>query len=182
MAGRFYHERRRGFAVQVCSLCYEGNRHDEELMRAYCRDPGRHHGSTAVLVTWSPEKYLLVRIRPFPANSPHGNFIKCVGGKLCRGEQCTYAHSDEEVLVWNTLLDEKRLHVDSRYKPPPARPAWQAFSTRQNAGALKYGVRPALQLQSRAAPAVNRSPVQVSDKDCTNSTWFTHRFTLAFLC
>ena len=176
MAARFYHERRRGFAVQICSLCFEKNLHDEELMRVYCRDHVHHRGSTAaVLVTWSPEKYLLVQIRPFPTTPlTYGKYIKCAGGDLCRRSQCTYAHSDEELLVWNTLLEEKRQHGDSGYKPQAPRPAWYAASARPSASAPKYGLRPVMQLQSKAIP-VNRpssGPVHVSDMfACT--TMFT---------
>ena len=102
MAYIYYQERRRCFAVQVCSTCRENDPGDEELMRVYCRAYSRHKGAPAALVTWSEKKWTLVEIRPFPNTAlTHGRYIKCAGGKVCRGDQCTYAHSHRRMRLWN---------------------------------------------------------------------------------
>ena len=97
------------FAADVCSLCFRNNPSDERLLRIYCNNYAEHTGVPPILVTWSEWRWALVPIRPLPdPHLLHGNYVRCNGPSLCRGEQCTFAHSNEELAVWNTLLDEKR--------------------------------------------------------------------------
>ena len=108
MATKYYHEHRRGFAVNVCGLCFKTNPQDEELMRVYCRT-GWHQGAPSVLVTWSAQKFALVQIRPFPEPLlASGRYVQCNREATCKGPRCTYAHSEEEMVVWNTQLEWKR--------------------------------------------------------------------------
>ena len=125
-------------------------------MRVYCRAYSRHNGSPAALVTWSEKKWTLVEIRPFPNTAlTHGRYIKCAGGKVCRGDVCTYAHSDEELIVWNTILEEKRQQGDPRLRA--ARPSWRSTilvspsSRSTSAAPVKYG-RPIVQPQVIKGP------------------------------
>ena len=62
-----------------------------------------------MLVTWSAKKQELVQIRPLP-KSPltSGGYVMCTRPASCPGARCTYAHSDEEMVVWNTRLDDER--------------------------------------------------------------------------
>ena len=176
----YYHERRRGFAVQVCSTCRENDPSDEELMRVYCRAYSRHKGAPAALVTWSEKKWTLVEIRPFPNTTlAHGRYVKCAGGKVCRGDRCTYAHSDEELIVWNTILEEKRAQGDPRFKPQATgRASWRSTVPvpRSTAPATaKYG-RPVVQPQVFKGPqSQNRHtpPVSMIGSSCYSTQEFT---------
>ena len=127
MAHHHYQARSRVpvFAADVCYLCFRNNPSDERLVRIYCNNYAEHKnaGVPPVLVTWSEWRWELVPIRPLP-DPPlvHGNYMRCNRNpSLCRGERCTYAHSNEELAVWNSLLDEKRqqrftrprMHVNS---------------------------------------------------------------------
>ena len=112
---------RSGFASRVCQTCYDNNTADADLLNVHCRAPGQHHGRET-LVTWSGNKRSLVSVRPLP-NPPilHGKYVRC-NGELCRGDHCTYAHSEEELLVWNNKLEERRQREPS-FSMPPSRQA-----------------------------------------------------------
>ena len=98
------------FADNVCFRCFQNDSSDESLVRIYCKNYVQHTGVPPIPVTWSGRTWALVPIRPLP--DPYlldGNYVRCNGNPAqCRGERCTFAHSDEELAVWNTLLDEKR--------------------------------------------------------------------------
>lgn len=51
-----------------------------------------------------------VRIRPRPRVelAPGSRFKMCDGGKRCRGEECTHAHSVQELEIWNDELEASR--------------------------------------------------------------------------
>ena len=99
--------------MPVCSICLQINSRDDQLIQAYCRYPEHHQGMAAeVMATWSWKRQELVRIRPFPgANITGKKYIMCDRVPVCfHGEQCTYAHSEEEMMIWNMLLEDKRRH------------------------------------------------------------------------
>ena len=113
---------RRGFAANVCQICYNSNPADEDLMRVRCRVRGEHRGPEP-LVTWSEKKGSLVTVRPLPNPPlPYGKYVRCSRGILCPGYGCTYAHSDEELVVWNNMLEERRQRgpIFSMPLPQPA--------------------------------------------------------------
>ena len=45
-----------------------------------------------------------VRPRPAVTLDKGKRFLKCNGGHRCRGEKCTYAHSELEQKTWNAQL------------------------------------------------------------------------------
>ena len=147
-------------------------------MRVYCRAYSRHNGAPAALVTWSEKKWTLVEIRPFPNTAlTHGRYVKCAGGKVCRGDRCTYAHSDEELIVWNTTLEEKRQQGDPRFKPQATgRPSWRSTvpAPRSTVPATaKYG-RPVVQPQVfRGTQSQNRHTPTVSMISCYSTQELT---------
>lgn len=100
-------------AYPVCKLCYQEYPYDAMLLDVTCRYPGQHP-SESVLVTI--EGSVLVTIRPMPSHyRPETFFSKCLDGTECtKRSSCTYAHSESEKNVWNTLLSrERRFHSPS---------------------------------------------------------------------
>ena len=108
---------RRQIATAVCRHCHKRNPRDVLLLRLKCRSKQKHSQYDKVLVT---EDYgTLVKIRPMPAEyRPPSFFRKCYDGSTCRFyPKCTYAHSEAEKKVWNTLLRDERYPLRERQKP-----------------------------------------------------------------
>ena len=98
-------ERHGASAVEVCDGCFRTNPRDEKLMEVYCRNGWQHFGAQKRLVTWSANKMVLVAIRPLP-DPPlqSGRYVLCNREETCRRPRCTFAHSQEEMVAWNTQL------------------------------------------------------------------------------
>ena len=46
-------------------------------------------------------------IRPLPDKAISGRFIRCTFDYRCRGDRCTFAHSDAERAHWNRQLEQQ---------------------------------------------------------------------------
>ena len=107
----------RQIATEVCRRCHERNSSDVLLLTLKCRSKLEHNQHDKVLVT---EYYdTLVKIRPMPAEfRPPRFFRKCYDGPTCTFyPRCTYAHSEAEKNVWNTLLRDERYPLRERQRP-----------------------------------------------------------------
>ena len=95
MARREHH---RAVDVRVQDTWFKTDPQDEEF---YNYRKGRQRIKTSSRVTSSP-------IRPIP-DPPlkSARYVLC-NGETCRGPQCTFAHSHEEMISWNTQLYQMR--------------------------------------------------------------------------
>ena len=86
--------------VDVCDrdTSFNTDPQDEEF-KEVCNKKGRQRIKQS---TWS-----LIRPLPDPPLQS-GRYVLCNGGVTCRGPQCTFAHSQEEMVAWNTQLDQMR--------------------------------------------------------------------------
>ena len=95
--------------AEVCRRCHERNPNDLSLFTLHCRSSEEHSQHDIVMVT----EYCgtLVKIRPLPREfRPPRYFRKCnnAGGTCRRYPNCTYAHSEAEKNVWNSILRDEQ--------------------------------------------------------------------------
>lgn len=113
-------------SVSVCSVCLSAiSPTNQSLLTFVCYKPSHHARAPRVRVKWNAERGMIERmksqdsplgmsfttrshpsIRPMPREVvlvPGRGFILC-DRKRCVGEQCTYAHSKEELDAWNEHL------------------------------------------------------------------------------
>ena len=97
---------------QICQSCFEINPCDESIVRNMCNDP-LHDGSAIIHAAWDDQMQSLVQIRPLPQIVLSTGFARCKP-PLCRGNNCTYAHSLTEQRAWNhelyMLKTRRKLH------------------------------------------------------------------------
>ena len=62
-------------------------------------------------IFYAPRRTGEIRPRPNVALRKGAKFAMC-NGTTCRGESCTFAHSPEEMRIWNSQLSD----LDGRYK------------------------------------------------------------------
>ena len=77
-------------------------------MSKRCLCPQEHKTAVELSVLWSQQKCKWVHVRPVPKVTIPGRFILCNEWR-CRGQNCTYAHNEEERKYWNSVLQERRL-------------------------------------------------------------------------
>ena len=84
----------------ICRTCFVADPADHQGLE--CRS---HPGAKINDVVWDgrSNKYVLYKIRPVPEKVIKGRFIMCSFGSLCRGQRCTYAHTEAEQLEWNRI-------------------------------------------------------------------------------
>ena len=106
----------RQISTAVCRRCHERNPSDVSLLILKCRSKLEHRQHENVLVT--EDCGTLVKIRPMPVEfRPPRFFRKCYDGGTCRFyPKCTYAHSEAEKNVWNTLLRDERYPPGGRQR------------------------------------------------------------------
>lgn len=134
--------------TEVCRWCHKRNPRDISLLTLRCRCLEKHSQHDKVLV--AEDGGTLVAIRPLPREfRPPGFFqICCNDQDTCRlYPDCTYAHSEAEKNVWNTLLKDER-------KPPQKRQRQVQYRSSNG------GIR--LDASARRHDAVVQSNVQVS--------------------
>ena len=95
--------------AEVCRRCHERNPNDLSLFTLHCRSSEEHSRHDIVNVT----EYCgtLVKIRPLPKEfRPPRFFRKCnnAGGTCRLYPNCTYAHSEAEKIIWNSLLRDEQ--------------------------------------------------------------------------
>ena len=95
--------------AEVCRRCHERNPTDLSLFTLHCRSSEEHSRYDKVLVT----EYCgtLVKIRPLPREFRPPRFFRICNnaGGTCRlYPNCTYAHSEAEKNIWNSLLRDEQ--------------------------------------------------------------------------
>ena len=98
--------------IRVCKQCFLDN---PEHASTECHD---HAGEGMCDVVWDEgeRRYQEYRIRPLPKKDIKGRFILCSFDERCRGEQCSYAHSEAERKKWNDLLAGELVLLRQLYK------------------------------------------------------------------
>ena len=77
-------------------------------MSKRCLCPQEHKTAGELSLLWSQQKCRWIHVRPMPKVTIPGHFILCNEWR-CRGQNCTYAHNEEERNYWNSVLQEQRL-------------------------------------------------------------------------
>lgn len=83
----------------VCRECFLANPHGDHR-GIDCR---KHPQAERCNVVWSATNncFTVQLIRPVPDKYISGRFIMCNFDQRCKGDRCTYAHSDAELKEWN---------------------------------------------------------------------------------
>ena len=85
----------------MCQACLLHNPYNERLLECTCCNTTLHDGVYPIVsVAWNENEHMLVQIRPLPQLSLLKGFALC-NGIWCKGEKCTFAHSDLEKMAWN---------------------------------------------------------------------------------
>lgn len=92
----------------ICRICYNSNPGEVELELNNCLCPKEHETTEQLSVLWSQQKCRWIHVRPVPEVTIPGWFILC-NEWSCGGKDCTYAHNKEELIYWNSILQEQRL-------------------------------------------------------------------------
>jgi len=92
----------------ICKTCFASYPHKADLMSKRCLCPQEHKTAVELSVLWSQQKCKWIHVRPVPKVTIPGRFILCNEWR-CRGQNCTYAHNEEERKYWNSVLQERRL-------------------------------------------------------------------------
>lgn len=88
---------------------------NEDLLNNICFNTDLHDGVYPIVtVTWDEQNSVMQRIRPIPQlNLPRG-FALC-NGEWCKGEKCTFAHSELEKTAWNHELNKTKRGTHNYY-------------------------------------------------------------------
>ena len=106
---------------RVCNKCLvRDNRSPWALMASKCFDPSDHRNAQMVEVRFNPRSRKLEpvqtlpsRIRPVP-DVPFNRFILCDRRRSCKGENCTFPHSKEEMDAWNAHRSRSRSQMQRK--------------------------------------------------------------------
>ena len=101
--------------LNVCRTCFLRNSGAAEEL-CYEHDGGR----CDVMWDESRQCFREYQIRPVPERQIKGRFIICSFDGRCRGERCSYAHSDAEQKEWNAKLSGESLQQCLLHSLPSA--------------------------------------------------------------
>ena len=90
----------------ICSKCFEEDPTNYRLLSIECALRSTHgkNLTSYVSVCWKEGRFH--KIRPVPEDF-EGWFALCNLGPKCKGEKCTFAHSEVEKRFWNSSKEKR---------------------------------------------------------------------------
>ena len=92
----------------MCYYCMLSNPTNEDLLDDMCFNTDLHDGVYPIVtVAWDEQNSIMHQIRPIPQMNLSRGFALC-NGEWCKGEKCTFAHSELEKMAWNHELNRTK--------------------------------------------------------------------------